>query len=142
MKSIRDYTIRGSLVAGEVKKIQLFDGAFNTGFRIKKFIITPSRILESEEMTAKLMTEFKAHAVNWFWERTSEIGWASWNTPTNSRFGQFNLVDYDAIVVEDLYIDASGDTGEEMNYYIELEKVKISDWQGALAMVKNSNQSV
>ena len=48
----------------------------------------------------------------------------------------------DTIVVEDLFIDATGDSGEVINYYIEMEKVSISDWEGALAMVRNSNQNV
>ena len=48
----------------------------------------------------------------------------------------------DAIIIEDLFIDATGDTGEVVNYYIEMEKVKISEWKGALAMVRNSNQDV
>lgn len=142
MKSIRKYTIRGSLQAAAVKKIQLFDGAFDTGFIIKKFIIAPKDVNDSEKLQCKLTTETHAHQTSWFWDRTSEIAWATWNTPTNSREGQFSLIDPDAIIVEDLFIDATGDTGEIINYYIELEKVKISDWVGALAMVRNSNQSV
>ena len=142
MKSIRKYTIRGEVEAGDVKRIQLFDGRYDTGYRLIKFIITPQRVLESEELSAKLMTEDKAHGVNWFWARQSEIGWAAWNVPINSRFGQFSQVDHEAIVVEDLFIDASGDSGEVLNYYIEMEKVSISDWEGALAMVRNSNQNV
>ena len=142
MKSMRKYTIRGEITAGDVKRIQLFDGRYDTGYRLHKFIITPQRVLEAEEVSAKLMTEEKTHGVNWFWARQSEIGWASWNAPTNSRFGQFDLVDHEAIVVEDLFIDASGDSAEVLNYYIEMEKVSISDWEGALAMVRNSNQNV
>ena len=142
MKSMRDYTIRGSVLAGEVKRIQLFDGAFDTGFRIKKFVIAPEDVYDGEKVQAKLTTEDGAHDFAWHWERTSEIGWAVWNTPTNSRFGQFSLVDHDAIIIQDLFIDGTGDAGENINYYIEMEKVKVSEWQGALAMVKNSNQSV
>ncbi len=142
MKKVRSYTIRGTLLAAEVKRIQLFDGQFDTGFILKKFIITPQNINDSEKVTCKLLTEEKTHGTNWFWGRQSEIGWASWNTPTNSRYGQFNLIDPDAIIIEDLFIDASGDSGEAINYYIEMEKVKVSEWKGALAMVRNSNQDV
>ena len=142
MKKVRSYTIRGTLLAAEVKRIQLFDGQFDTGFILKKFIITPQNINDSEKVTCKLLTEEKTHGTNWFWGRQSEIGWASWNTPTNSRYGQFNLIDPDAIIIEDLFIDASGDSGVAINYYIEMEKVKVSEWKGALAMVRNSNQDV
>ena len=112
MKSMRKYTIRGEITAGDVKRIQLFDGRYDTGYQLNKFIITPQRILESEKVTCKLMTEEKAHGVNWFWARQSEIGWAAWNTPSNLRYGQFSQVDHEAIVVEDLFIDATGDSGE------------------------------
>ena len=81
MKSMRKYTIRGEITAGDVKRIQLFDGRYDTGYRLHKFIITPQRVLEAEEVSAKLMTEEKTHGVNWFWARQSEIGWASWNAP-------------------------------------------------------------
>ncbi len=142
MKKIRSYTIRGEVTAAEVKRIQLFDGLFDTGFVIKKFIISPQNINDSEKVTCKLLTEERTHGTNWFWGRQSEIGWSAWNTPTNSRHAQFSLIDPDAIIIEDLFIDASGDSGEVINYYIEMEKVKVSEWKGALAMVRNSNQDV
>jgi hypothetical protein len=142
MKKVRSYTIRGTLLAAEVKRIQLFDGQFDTGFVIKKFVIAPKDINDSEKIQCKLTTETHNHETSWFWNRTSEIAWATWNTPTNSRSGQFSLIDPDAIIIEDLFIDATGDTGEVVNYYIEMEKVKISEWKGALAMVRNSNQDV
>ena len=44
MKKVRNYTIRGSLLAAEVKKIQLFDGQYDTGFVIKKFVIAPKDV--------------------------------------------------------------------------------------------------
>ena len=142
MKKVRSYTIRGTLLAAEVKRIQLFDGQFDTGFLIKKFVIAPKDINDSEKVQCKLTTETHTHETSWFWNRTSEIAWACWNTPTNSRYGQFSLIDPDAIIIEDLFIDATADSNEVINYYIEMEKVKISEWKGALAMVRNSNQDV
>lgn len=134
-------TIRGQATAGDVDKIQLFDGLFTTGYKLKSFIITPNDPTGSEEITAKIITEELAHTVNWNWSRNEEIGWASWNTPINSRFSQFSLVDEEAIIVEDLYIDFSGDASQRINYMIELEKEEFSDWRGALAMVQNRSQA-
>jgi len=142
MKSIRNYTIRGQLQPNTVKKILLFDGRFDTGFKLLKFVIAPQNVRNQEEVQCKLMTESKPHSVTWDWDVNSEIGWATWNTPEPQRSGQFSLVDHEAIVVEDLYIDSTADDGEVVNYYIEMEKVSITDWTGALAMVRNSNQSV
>ncbi len=134
-------TIRGQGVAGDVDRIQLFDGQFTTGYRLKRIVITPSNPLDAEEVTARLLTEDIGHGTSWNWARNEQIGWASWNTPTNTRFGQFDLVDEECIIVEDLYIDFSGDSGQLINYLIELEKVTFSDWRGALAMVQNRSQS-
>ena len=134
-------TIRGQGVAGDVDKIQLFDGLFTTGYRLKRIVITPSDPFSSEEVTVRLLTEDIGHGTSWNWSRNEQIGWACWNTPINSRFGQFDLVDEECIIVEDLYIDFSGDAGQLINYLIEIERVTFSDWKGALAMVQNRSQS-
>lgn len=142
MKSERIYTARGQVLAGEVKRIKLFDGQFDTAYRILDFSIAPENILSTEECMIKVMTEAKTHSTQWFWADNREVGWACWNTPTNSRFGEYNRVDKDALIVEDLFLDCSADTDENVNYMLTLEKVKISDWLGALAMVRNSSQDV
>jgi len=142
MKSERIYTARGKILAGDVEKITLFDGKFDTAYRILDFSIAPQDILTSEQCMIKMMTESKAHNTGWYWADNREVGWAAWNVPINSRFGEYNRVDKDALIVEDLFLDCSADTGEYVNYMITLEKVKVSDWLGALAMVRNSSQDV
>jgi hypothetical protein len=142
MKKIKNLTLRGRVTAAEVNRIQLFDGRFDTGYILKKFVIAPSDVNDAEKIQSKLTTIDHTHQTGWFWDRNTEIAWATWNTPTNSRASQFELIDQDALIIEDLFIDTTADTGEEINYYIELEKVSISDWQGALAMVRNSSQNV
>ena len=37
MKKIGEYTVRGRLAAQETAKIQLFDGRFDTAYKIKDF---------------------------------------------------------------------------------------------------------
>jgi hypothetical protein len=140
MKQDNILTLKGKILAGDVEKIQLFDGQFDTAFRLISIVITPEDILTSEAMSIKLMTEDAVHNVGWFWAKNTEIGWAAWGVPTNSRFGQFARVDKEALIVEDLFIDASGDSGEFINYMIEMEKVNITTWKGALAMVRNKSQ--
>ena len=137
---MNNLTLRGRVTAAQVNKITLFDGAFDTGYILKRFIIAPQDVNDAEKIQSKLTTIDHAHQTSWFWDRNTEIAWATWNTPTNSRSNQFELIDQGALIIEDLFIDTTADTGEEINYYIELEKVKISDWQGALAMVRNQAQ--
>jgi hypothetical protein len=135
-------TLRGKVLAGQVEKIMLFDGKFNTAYRIKSFTCVPQDITTSENVTMKVLTEDAPHTTGWFWAKNTEIAWALWDRATSVSPGKYNRVDYDALIVEDLYLDASGDAGEFLNYMIELEKVKITEWVGALAMVRNSSQSV
>ena len=47
------------------------------------------------------------------------------------------MVKENLIIVEDMFIDFSGDSAEKVNYYIKLEKVNISEWEGALALATN-----
>ncbi len=130
--------IWGQGVAGDVDRIILFDGSFETAFILREFKICPQDILTDEEISAKLLLEETAHSVGWHWQSNMQVGWAAWNTPTNTRFGQFDMVKENLKIVEDLFIDFSGDADENINYYIKLEKVKISEWEGALALATNT----
>jgi|TARA_R110002096_G_scaffold2518_1_gene12845 hypothetical protein len=138
------YTLRGRGLAGDVDRLTLFDGKFTTGYRLIDFQITPENILDAERVSCKLMTELKDHNVNWFWRDNREIGWAAWNVPTNSRFGPYSQVDQNTLIIEDLFMDFSGDSGEYINYYVVLEKLKLDKegYQAALALVRNNSQDI
>lgn len=136
------YTTRGKILAGDVEKLKLFDGRFDSAYRIIDFSIAPQNILGSERASIKITTEEKPHSTDWFWADNREVGWAGFNIPINSRFGFYSRIDKDALIVEDLFLDCSADSGEFVNYMITLEKVNISEWLGALAMVRNSSQDV
>ena len=135
-------TLKGQLVAGEVKRLQLFDGVFTTGFKILSFEIAPKDITTSENVMMKVLTEEKAHSITWNWRDNFEVGWAIFDRATSVSPGYFSQVDKEAIIVEDLFLDCTADSGELVNYILELQKVKISDWVGALNMVRNNSQDV
>jgi len=141
MNQDRILTLKGKILAGDVIKLTLFDGKFTTAFRILSFTIAPEDILDSETASMKMMTQDETHAVDWNWDLNTEVGWATWSRNTHV-VGGYSRVDKEALIVEDLFLDCSADTGEGINYLIELEKVNISDWQGALAIVRNSAQNV
>lgn len=142
MKSERIYTARGQVLASEVKRIKLFDGQFDTAYRILDFSIAPEDINTAENVNMKVLTEEKSHSTQWFWSDNREVGWASYTKNTSNGPGEYNRIDKDALIVEDLFLDCTADSGENVNYMLTLEKVKISDWLGALAMVRNSSQDV
>tara|TARA_R110001592_G_scaffold165286_1_gene399522 strand:- start:72 stop:494 length:423 start_codon:yes stop_codon:yes gene_type:complete len=135
-----EITIKGQGVSGEVRRLDLFDGLFTTGYRLTSFEITPQNILTGEMVSARLTTQETAHQVNWDWDNNLEVGWAVWNTPIATRFGMYNRVDEDSSIVEDLFIDLSGDAGENINYIITMRKVTFPIGIGAMNMVRNMSQ--
>ena len=135
-----EYTIRGSVVVPEVTRIDLFDGSFKSGFRLKEIRIAPAKILDTAEYSVRLTTEDTGHRVDWNWADNLEVGWAAWNIPIASRYGEFFWVDRDCTIIEDLYLDPSGVADETLNYTLVLERVTMSGGMGALNMVRNRSQ--
>ena len=154
MKKIGSYTVRGKInpnssSLGKTQKIRLFDGQFNTGYVVTKFMIginDPDNA--SNDVYGILLTEdlYDGTDKNWNWGDNREIGWASMaNVYSDSGTPgmPFELIDRDNFIVEDLYVYVrSGTTAAAVNYYIELDKYDTTDARGALAMVRNSSQSV
>ena len=149
MKKIGDYTTRGTLLSdgSTLNRIILDDGSFETGFRVVEFRIAPNDMdnTTARQFTAKLLTDpDTSTGPNWNFDRNDEIGWALFAFDANNfaTRDEYTLVDPDNMVIQDLYIlcdDAIG-ASTNCNYFIRLEKYDITDWQGALAMVRNKSQ--
>lgn len=148
MKKVGQYTTRGQFAEGTVKRIQLFDGRFDTGYRVVDFRICSSDIGSSgDNCSARLTTEdigamppSGEDMVDFADNR--QIGWAAISGQTNGFENQTPIIDPDNLIVEDLYVSGQHASTHPINYMITLEKYDITDWQGALAMVRNSAQDV
>ena len=140
MKKIGEYTAKGQVLAttggSDPYKIELFDGKFNTGYRVTKFdICTDSPIFDNSEFTAVLKTEPQTGA-NFNWQKNTEVAWSFMeDTLYNKTF-----VDPDNFIVEDLFIVCRAGTESPLNYMIHMEKYETTDSRGALAMVRNRSQ--
>ena len=149
MKKIGEYTARGSVrTDNSINRIILFDGEFDTGYRVVEFEIAPHTLgtTSGQVYTAKLLTDDSQTAgVNWNWDRNAEIGWSIFAFDANaiSTPNTYKKIDPDNLVVEDLYIIADEGLGTDvkLNYMVKLEKYDITDSQGALAMVRNRSQA-
>ena len=144
MKKIGEYTARGKLLSTpSVQRITLFDGRFDTGFRIKDFRIAPVATDDStlHVYTAKLATVGDLGMVNWNWDNQNELAWSSitWDANAASPPTFFSHWDEDALIIEDLYVYANEAAGNDVavNYEFVLEKYEFSDWKGALAMARD-----
>ena len=136
-------TMRGQIAENvNGKELQVYDGRFDTGYKILEFYIAPSDPTASNEIIAKLHTSSTTPSIAiWNWSDVQEIAWASWGISTSGSGADFFLLDHDNMIIENLYI-SSYNTVEagSLNYYITLQKYKISAWDGALNMVTNLSQ--
>ena len=146
MKKISEYTVRGQIADNQVEKIILFDGRFDTGYRITSFTVFGTDPFDTaSEVSARLSTEdlgVPASPSIWDAGDNREIAWASHEIDNALGTGNsFSVVDPDNMVVEDLYIWANNAANDPINYLIKMEKYDITDWQGALTMVRNRSQA-
>jgi hypothetical protein len=148
MKKIGEYTVRGQMDAENTfNKIQLFDGRFDTAYKVISFEVAPyDTKTAGNDVAAKLCTDDGALADGalWDWSDNREIAWASSETRVSfgPSFGR-EVIDPDNLIVEDLYISYGHVTTDSpVNYLVKLIKYDISEWQGALAMVRNNSQDV
>jgi hypothetical protein len=153
MKKIGDYTVRGKLsetesVAG-ASRIQLFEGRFDTAFKVKEFYIWPSSVSAGTtgDLVGKLATEsglnndgagfFNAadsREIAWAGTSTSEVD--AWSGPINA------LVDPDNLIVQDLFVYVRGIlNAAPANYMVVMEKYDVGLTQGTYSMVRNSAQN-
>lgn len=148
MKKIGEYTMRGKAgISATPERLILFDGRFDTAYRVTHFEIAAVTQNINLEASAKLMTDndgISAGSNDWNWDNNEEIAWVRIGNNANISASHTaeSYIDPDHMVVEDLYIKANTNEGdEEINYMIKLEKYDITDSQGALAMVRNRSQA-
>ena len=132
-------TMRGvamSLVGNH--KLNLFDGRYDTGFKLISFEVVPQNPQgDAQEASAMLFNRKQAGFLTvWDFADVEQVGWSGWSIPTANRFGVWNRVDDETILVEDIFlaIYAPGEA-RKFNYIIKLQKYDITEWEGALSLV-------
>ena len=148
MKKIGEYTAIGSMgistttIGGDRERIELFDGRFDTAYKVIEFNIWA---LDTEcHATLSTVDEggVSRSAGDYMMDAgdNTQIAWAS--APSSGAGPlQDGIVNPDNLIIQDLFIRGyATSTSQPWNYYIRLEKYEITDWQGALAMVKNKSQ--
>lgn len=144
MKKIGQFTMKGSWDpdGGDLKLI-LDDGSFETGYRVVKFDHALTDPVNSAEYKVVVCTE-ETSSTTFDWGDNTQVawGWGGNNASATAIQGFFNytVVDPDNLIIQDLYLSGSNTSADKINYLITLEKYDITDWQGALAMVRNKSQ--
>ena len=140
MKKIGEYTVLGTVAVGATKKIALFDGRFDTGYRIKSISFV-SQQPRTQDVYGVVTTEDDGVVENWNYDDSTQVAWGAYVCWDTNVLSSLNDVDPDNLIIEDLYVHANSNNGGIMNYKIVLEKYSFSDWRGALAMVRNRSQT-
>tara|TARA_Y100001973_G_C5188020_1_gene329113 strand:- start:836 stop:1345 length:510 start_codon:yes stop_codon:yes gene_type:complete len=150
-KYIGEYTARGVVSeteteAGTPQKISLFDGRFDTAYKVVDFKIWSSAFGTSSnpDCVAKLSKNAVGTTTSGNFMRAdddNQIAWAAsaGSTDGGLGFGEGPILDPDNLVVEDLYVYArtAGTQSMPLNYLIVMEKYQIDEWKGALAMARD-----
>ena len=153
MKKIGEYTARGIVTETEteaagMQRISLFDGRFDTGYRVTSFKIWSSSY--SDSTTPDCMGKLSKNddgvtsATNFMRaDDNNQIAWAGAIGNADAFQAYAEIIDRDNMIIEDLYVYArttTGAQGTKINYLVELDKYDITDWQGALAMARDRAQ--
>jgi hypothetical protein len=121
----------------------LFDGRFDTGYRVVKFLVLPDAARDSSvDVIGVLATEEAAATSDWDLSDQRQIAWASSRGGRSAPEDGLATVDPDNFIIEDLYFHGRNTSDQFINYIITMEKYDTTDWVGALAMVRNSAQDV
>ena len=142
MKKTGEYTIRGKVAHGVTERITLFDGQFDTGYRITSIKVLPNTYSSAADASIICHTEDTSPGAPDFADNT-QIGWASMAFDANfGSPGGIDIIDPDNMIIEDLYITGyNNDSTRQTNYLVVMEKYEFADWNGALTMVRNRSQT-
>jgi len=151
MKKIGTYTLRGQVLEadGIPERIRLFDGRFDTGYKVVNFVVwgASTNTSSNPDVCGKLGTTDNLVTSNANFMNAGDIREIAWAGAAGSTDTIFNappgmVIDPDNFIVEDLfvYIRSSGSTFA--NYLVTLEKYDTTDSMGALAQIRNNAQNV
>jgi len=142
VKYISSHTLRGSVTDDNVVKLNLFDGRFDTGYRVTRIhAFTSDPSASNSDGWITVATEEEAAIRYWDAHDQRQIGWTGFHTTTfGGGYEPQQIIDRDNMIIMDLYIYGNTSPTASCNFIIELDKYDITEWQGALNIVKNSSQ--
>jgi hypothetical protein len=146
MKKIQEYTTRGQILEGTEVKIQLFDGRFDTGYKVVDLRICSGDLGSTGDDACVRLSTASIGAMPSSGDMIDfsdnrQIAWCGVGGQSNGFENVSPIIDPDNMVVEDLYISGQHGSSDPINYIIYLEKYDISEWQGALSMVRATSQA-
>jgi hypothetical protein len=110
MKKLQTYTARGQVDHQSTLRIKLFDGSFQTGYKVIGFKVAPRDVTGNNSCTGILFTDDNGAGTNFFdWSDNVQIAWAGVRGDFNDGLqAGFETVDSDNLIIEDLFIRCHG----------------------------------
>ena len=136
MSKMKSY--RGLLTDGAQEKISLKTNDGLTGYKIKKFQVIPKNFNVEDEYTVQIWkTEQTSIVTNQNFSDNRMLAVAYFeNTAAAGGFDTAVIFDNEKFN-QDVYVVAKSQSGNEVNYYIEMEQMKLSLDQQTVATLKD-----
>ena len=136
-------TFRGKISQDEIQQIRLSTNNGLTGYQIIKFQLMPNTFNSDCNSVVKIFSKEPDSASNTvdFTDPTliASAYYSQSDTPHNQP-EDLNVIFDNNLINQDMYItykDALASTPPDINYYIELEQVKLSKDEAAVATLKD-----
>lgn len=126
--------LRGTLRAGETRRLLIDDGDYQHGFVIEGLQISPINPLDeaASAATSAIIHLTEAAPVDFQWAQPTQIAWAVYNTnPTNT----YSVIAPDNIALRELFI-TNLNAVQGLNYMVMMCDRHLSPAKGVLTMVK------
>lgn len=131
------HTLRGRVDAGDTLRLIIDDGMLNQGHKVVEFHVWAQSIASGDDPACVLAKSYDANP-SWDASDNRQIGWAGQTTTNTTRMMQFDLLDPDAIVVQDLFLINIGTT--VANYLVVIEPIHLTDDQAVMQLIKERSQ--
>lgn len=136
---MKTYTLRGTLTATEAaRQLVMDDGRYKHGFVISSFRVWGGPSVTSANVEAVLSRSSIA-VTTMNADNSPVFAWAATMNTTTNGFTEWNILDPEHVVNEELHLHNVGAT--TLNYLIVMHDLTMSDEQGVLQLVKNQSQA-
>ena len=137
-------TFRGKLESGEFDTITLHSNNGETGYRIVKFDVFPALPDNNHETVTKIYSVAGADvttptlAIDFSDQILLGAAWYAFEgSGSGEATGYLNVVFDQMVFNQDIYVTNKCGQGRAMNYYVELEQVKLKLDENTVATLKD-----
>jgi hypothetical protein len=131
-------TFRGLLADGAQERIRLERRDGKTGYRIKKFQIMPKNFNVTDEYNACVWSIEQTTLVTTFnFSNNTLIAAAYMENDAGTNGFDESIVFEGVTFNQDIFVSHKSQSGQSVNYYLELEQIALDDTEATAVILKN-----